>query len=245
MKKILVIQSRTRPDMVAAEQGEYARAVEGNAGLAFVSSLDESLLWGEPETFLTGFSGVIFGGSGEFDFDGGRPDDDVARLTSQAIVARLKPFVGYLLRADFPTLGICYGHQIIAESLGVPVVSDPAQKKTGTYDVVLTEAGKQDLLFKNLPERFAAQYGHKDSLSSLPQSAVLLASSDKCKTSALRYGAHVYTVQFHPELRAEDIAWKLKNSPGYVPEGVDIETLIHPSIAASTIIPLFVQNIAH
>lgn len=231
--------------MVAAEQEEYTRAVDGNADLAFVSSLDESLSWDNPELLLQGYGGVMFGGSGEFDFDGGRPDDDIARLTSQAIVARLKPFVEYLLRTDFPTLGICYGHQIIAESIGVPVVSDPAQKKTGTYDVVLTEAGKQDLLCKNLPERFAAQYGHKDSLSSLPQSAVLLASSDRCKTSMLRYGARVYTTQFHPELRAEDIAWKLQNSPGYVPEGVSVKSLIKPSIEASRIIPLFIQKIVN
>jgi len=243
MKKILIIQSRTRPEMLAAEQGEYARAIGSLAEAVFVSSLDESLDWQHPEKIVEGFSGVIFGGSGEFDFDGGRPHDDAARATSQQIVARVRPLVLDILQKDFPMMGICYGHQIVAEALGVPVINDLEQKKTGTYEVALTPAGKADKLFCDMPERFPAQFGHKDSLSRLPDGAVLLADGANCKTSALRYGSHVYTMQFHPELTAEDVAWKLKNSPGYLPEGVDVSSIVKPSLEASTLIPKFIERI--
>jgi len=243
MKKILVIQSRTRPEMLQAEQGEYTRAVSGKAELTFISSLDETQSWEAPARILAGFDACVLGGSGEFDFDGGRADDDVARLTSQAIVVRLKPFIEYVLQTSFPTLGICYGHQIIAEIIGVPVINDLAQKKTGTYEVFLTDAGKEDVLFGEVPEHFMAQYGHKDSLSELPSSAVLLASSPQCKTSAVRYGSKVYTMQFHPELTDQDVRWKLENSPGYLPEGTDIDSIIKPSPEASLIIPRFVEKI--
>jgi len=243
MKKILIVQSRQRPEMLQAEQDEYRRALGDFAVPVFVSSLDTTLPWDNPEEMLSGYDGSIVGGSGEFDFDGGRAFDDGARVTSREIVQRTKPLIVHVLEKDFPLLGICYGHQIVAEVLGVPVVNDLEQKKVGTYEVHLTEVGKKDRLLGALPGAFLAQYGHKDSLSSLPKNAVLLASSALCKTSAVRYGQNVYTMQFHPELTKDDVVWKLAHSPGYLPEGTDVHSLIKPSIEASRIIPLFVEKV--
>ena len=59
MKKILIIQSRKRPEMIAAEQGEYTRATEGQAELTFVSSLDDTLDWEQPQHMLENIGGVI------------------------------------------------------------------------------------------------------------------------------------------------------------------------------------------
>lgn len=229
--------------MVAAEQDEYRRAIGDAACIDFVSSLDTTLLWDKPALLWGSYDAVMLGGSGEFDFDGGRAIDDDARITSQEIVVRLRPFIEWVVASDVPLLGICYGHQIVSETLGVPVVNDHAQKKVGSYEVILTEEGKQDKVFGQLPERFLVQYGHKDSLSLLPTGAVLLAQSRVCRTSALRFGKNVYTMQFHPELTREDIYIKLANSPGYLPEGVDLETLLQPSLEASRIIPLFVSSV--
>ena len=229
--------------MLAAEQGEYTRAIGLAAGAIFVSSLDESLNWQDPEKMLNGFNGVVFGGSGEFDFDGGRPTDDAARAISKQIAARVKELVLFCIRQNFPLLGICYGHQIVAEVLGVPVVNDLDQKKTGTYEVALTDTGKKDRLFSDMPERFMVQFGHKDSLSRIPEGTVLLVCAENCKTSALRYGERVYTTQFHPELTADDVKWKLQNSPGYLSEGVDVASIVKPSPEASTLIPKFIERI--
>ncbi|MDQ5955492.1 MAG: hypothetical protein QG621_495 [Patescibacteria group bacterium] len=229
--------------MVAGEQEEYKRATKGEVELRFVSTLDESQPWQEPQKMLEGVDGVILGGSGEFDFDGGRTNDDPARTTSQEILARVKPLVLYMIERDFPLLGICYGHQIVGEVLGVRVVHDEVQKKIGSYPVTLTDAGKQDSLFHDTPETFIGQYGHKDSLSALPAGAVVLASSAVCKTSALRFGTHAYTTQFHPELTPEDVMRKLQNSPGYLPEGVEVDSIIKPSSDSSELIPRFIERI--
>lgn len=241
MKKILIIQSRRRPEMLAAEQEEYRRAVGERTLVDFISSLDTTLTWNEPEKMLASYDGVIFGGSGEFDFDGGRTPDDVARITSREIVERVRPVVEWAMAEDFPLLGICYGHQIVSEVLGVAVVNDHEQKKMGTATVALTAEGKQDEVFGRLPETFTAQYGHKDSLSAVPEGAVVLASSPVCRAAALRYGKRVYTTQFHPELTREDMVWKLSNSPGYLPEGVAVESIVKDSTEASRIIPLFIE----
>jgi GMP synthase (glutamine-hydrolysing) len=243
MKKILIIQSRAKPEMVASEQAGYTKVIGDRAELSFVSTIDLALPWNEPEKIIGGFSGIIFGGSGDFDFDGGRNDSDPARVEAHAIRDRLKPLVICAFEKKIPMLGICFGHQIIAEVHNTRVHSDPLQKKVGSHAVTLTTEGKGDQLFENFPETFVGQYGHKDSLSSLPEGAVLLATGDNCKFSALRYSPYVYTLQFHPELTAEETLWKLQNSPGYLPEGVDPKSLVKDSKEASTIIPTFVEKI--
>ena len=59
-----------------------------------------------------------------------------------------------------------------------------------------------DPLFGALPEVFDAYLGHKEAVSRLPGSAVLLASTDTCPVHAFRLGRNVYATQFHPELDA-------------------------------------------
>lgn len=241
MKKILVIQSRSRPEMVESEQGEYTRALEGTGYYpVFKNALDTSVRWNEPISVLEESAGVIFGGSGEYDFDGGRDASDPARMTSQTILTRMEPVLEYLFENVIPTLGICYGHQIIGEWKGGSVANDHGQKKTGTHPVSLTEEGKEDLLFSGMPATFLAQYGHKDSLTSLPQGATLIASGSQCAFSGLRYAPGIYTFQFHPELTANDVARKLEHSPGYLPEGVELTDIIRESPESSTLIPRFV-----
>lgn len=229
--------------MLRVEKEEYAQVLEERAELVCISSLDESLPWNEPEKIVTGYDAVLIGGSGDFDFDGGRADDDEARIVSQEIMTRLKPLILFVLEKDFPLFGVCYGHQIVAEVLGVRVLHDKAQTKVGSFLVSLTEAGKHDTLFSDMPETFMAQYGHKDSVTGVPEGATLLASSPQCNASAFRYGAHVYTTQFHPESTGEGMGKKLSNSPGYLPEGVSVESIIKPSFEASTLIPKFIDRI--
>ena len=53
-----------------------------------------------------------------------------------------------------------------------------------------------------LPEVFAAYLGHKEAVSTLPEHAVLLASTGTCPVHAFRLGRNVYATQFHPELDA-------------------------------------------
>lgn len=242
MTSLLLIQSRKRPEMVEGEQGEYTRALAGTGvALSYMSVFDDTIDWQAPEVLLAGHDGIILGGSGEYDFDGGRPQTDDVRAESKAIVERLRPLLDYVFANEVPLLGVCYGHQIVSEYQGVPVVNDLEQKKVGSHVVCLTEEGKFDPLLAGLPERFIGQYGHKDSLSALPPGAVLLATGPSCNTSAVRYGSRIYTLQFHPELTEKDVAWKLANSPGYLPEGMTLDELIKPSPEASTLIPRFAK----
>lgn len=242
-KKILFLQSRRSPEVVAIEEREYTAAAPDSL-FTFVSTLDETLPWSDPVAFVAGYDAVFIGGSGEFSLDEQKPEYEESGRTARTILARVTPLITYVLQEDFPTFGVCFGHQLIGEVQGGHVKSDATQKKTGTFLVSLTEDGKRDPLFADMPESFMGQYGHKNSLTQLPHGATLLAKGTHCHFSALRYGAHVYTVQFHPEITAEEVRTRLALAPEYLPEGVDIDTLIQDSSASSTLIPKVIERIA-
>ena len=131
------------------------------------------------------------------------------------MIKRVSPFIKYLLEKDILTLGICFGHQLLAYNLGVKIVKDKKQQETGSFSISLTNIGKSSFLFKGLPQKFIAQLGHKDSLEKLPKDSILLAKSAKCKVESFQYKRNIYGIQFHPELSVKDVIFKLNLYPDY------------------------------
>ena len=243
MKKILLIQARLEQAAAEAELQSYQKALGDSTHLEALSVLDEQLAWTTPDEILDKYDGVIFGGSGDFDISGGRIKSDPARLIGMIIFTRLPLFIAYILEKDMPALAICFGHQLVAQMQGGDVDADDSQKKTGTYDVRLTEEGKSDRLFGSLPETFAAHYMHRDSVTTEPVGAVILASGDMCKFSAVRYKKNVYTVQFHPELSADVFVKRLKLSTGYLPEGVRAEDMVRDAKGSESVISSWLERV--
>jgi len=200
VQRSTVLQSRRKKDSIERERRNITRAIGEQAKAVFLSDLDEELPWSSPAEFLKDFDGLIFGGSSDFDFHGGRDAEDPARIMSHTILTRLQYLISFAFEKRVPILGICFGHQLIGHLYGAEVVHDKEQSKSGSFEVCLTDERKRDAIFKHLPEIFMAQYWHKDSLTKLPTGATLLAESSVCHFSALRYGAGAYTFQFHPEI---------------------------------------------
>ncbi len=245
MKKILLVQSREDLDSVAAEQEHYRRALAGTAELDALSVLDEKLAWTTPDEILANYAGVIFGGSGEFDLHGGRDKKDPLRLMAMIIFTRLRMLISYVLAEQKPALGVCFGHQLIGQMRGGEVEHDLGQTKVGTHEVSLTDEGKADPVFKQLPATFAAQYAHNDSITLAPEGAVVLGKGNDCSFSILRYGNTVYTMQFHPELSAADAIARLNANKRYLPQGVSASAIVKDSPDASRIIPLWAEHIVN
>ncbi len=83
----------------------------------------------------------------------------------------------------------------------------------GVRDVFLTDAGRHDPVFGGLPGRFPVLAWHEDSFK-LPRGAVPLAGSIAYQHQAFRFGASAYGLQFHPEVRPDDLdRWSAV--PGY------------------------------
>ena len=243
MHRILIIQSRRALERCSCERDAYKRAVGTDVTYDVESTLNTERDWSSPKSMLDGYDALIIGGSSDFFLHGGKAEDDAERAGAIEVLERIRPLVEYVIAVDFPALGICFGHQLIAEICGGNVTHDHTQKKMGTFDIRLTEEGKRDRLFAGLPDTFAGQYAHRDSVTTLPRRAVILGSGDTCRFSALRYGKNIYTFQFHPELGAQDLHCAREAAETYLTPGVSVESVLRESPEASHLIAHFVSRI--
>jgi GMP synthase (glutamine-hydrolysing) len=103
------------------------------------------------------------------------------------------------LAAAKPTLGVCFGAQVIASALGKPVYRGNGDE-IGYRRITPTEAGLSSPVrhFDGIP---VAQW-HGDTFE-LPDGVTLLASSEQYENQAFAVGSHALAVQFHPELTPE------------------------------------------
>jgi GMP synthase (glutamine-hydrolysing) len=112
-----------------------------------------------------------------------------------------KAFIAEAVHAGLPFFGACLGVQLLAASLGAEVVEGPAPE-VGLLPVFLTEAASTDPVFAGLPRELLSLQWHGDTFS-LPEGAVLLASSPAYPNQAFRWGGNAYGIQFHLELSRE------------------------------------------
>lgn len=237
---VLVFQFRENDQARAQERTCIARELGDGVETTFLNVASDADAADIPAA-VSHYDGFVLGGSGDFDFDGNRSLTDPYRQMSQQLLARMRPAFDYIFRYDLPTLGICYGHQLIGAYTGTAVVYSADQKKSKTHPVVMNIHPDDDPLLAGLPHQFVAHYGHKDVLAAVPETATLLMHSGDhtCRVSALRYQRHIYTTQFHPELRFADMVARIEQSPGYLPEGVSIEEVFQEDDTSNRILHNF------
>ncbi len=99
-----------------------------------------------------------------------------------------------------PILGICYGCQLMAHSLGGLVT--PAQEDTAReYGKTATQYDTNFPLFQGLPAEGISWMSHGDYMAKVPEGFALAAHTDMCPTAAIADPARgFYGVQFHPEV---------------------------------------------
>jgi len=96
-----------------------------------------------------------------------------------------------------PVLGICYGAQFTAYTLGGKV--SPANKREyGKTEIEVTPSSK---LFQTVPKNTTCWMSHGDQITALPDGFVISAKSDVCPVAAMENPIRsIYCVQFHPEV---------------------------------------------
>lgn len=121
-------------------------------------------------------------------------------------IAPLENFIRKAERVRTPMVGICFGHQIMAQAFGGRV-----EKFTGGWSVGLVE-------YKIDGEQVPLNAWHQDQVVDKPEAAEVIGSNDFCQFAALTYGSHGFSMQPHPEFDAEAVRLLLETrAPGVVP----------------------------
>ena len=111
-------------------------------------------------------------------------------------------------RMEIPTLGICFGHQLLCHSLGASVERADSMS-SGVWELALNSHGSSDELFSSRGSGEGgapvALYSHQDHVTTVPKSCLLLGSAEHNRVTAVRVmdedGLELpaWGVQFHPE----------------------------------------------
>ena len=168
---------------------------------------------------LDDWSGVILGGG---PYNASDPPE-MKSPTQVRAESELLSLISDIVDRDFPFLGCCYGVGMLGSVIGA-TVDRSYPEPVAAVTVTLTEAGRDEPLFAELPDVFDAFGGHKEAASSLPAHAVCLASSPDCPVQAFRVGTNTYATQFHPELDLAGILTRIdvyKNYGYFAPESAE------------------------
>jgi GMP synthase-like glutamine amidotransferase len=98
-----------------------------------------------------------------------------------------------------PYMGICLGHQLLADALGGEVGTGD-NTEVGIMQIHKTEAGKQSPFLNNMSDTMNCLQWHAAEVKSAPNGMDVLAYSDQCGIQSLSIGNQVFTTQYHQEI---------------------------------------------
>lgn len=183
MKPILILKTGELPRRVTENLGPYERAflnVVGDERCVVIDARKDEL----PDTE---WAGIIITGSPASTYD------------DKPWIARSEDLLRRAADRGVPLYGVCFGHQLLAQTFGGKVEKCPRGWELGTVAVSQTEHGRANPLLSSVPETFIAQMSHGDVVTELPPGAVALLENDHWPYQAFALGERIWATQFHPE----------------------------------------------
>ena len=190
MKPFLIIETG-KPVPTLKRQGGFPDWIRVASGIHVRDVKVCKVADGESLPDANGFTGVLVTGSG-------------AMVTERHDWSeRSAEWLNDAAHKGQAIFGICYGHHLLAQTLGGKVDFNPKGREMGTIEVSLHEHAKADALFADIPAAFDAHSTHMQTVLQAPNDAVVLAYSNKDDCQAFRWKDNVWGVQFHPEFSTE------------------------------------------
>lgn len=179
--KIGILQTGHAPDELLEKSGDYdalfQKLLDGQ-GFSFVTY---NVVDMEFPDAITACDGWLITGSKHGAYE------------DHPFIPPLETFIRDVYAADIPLVGICFGHQIIAQALGGKV-----EKFANGWAV-----GRR--VYDWNGESVALNAWHQDQVTVLPEGAQVIAHNDFCANAALVYGNRAFSTQPHPEFSPDFI----------------------------------------
>lgn len=190
-----ILQTGLAPEMLAPEMGDYpdmfARLLDGN-GFTFTTY---RVVEGEFPADVRACDGWLITGSKHGAYE------------DHAWIPPLEEFIRASYAAHVPMVGVCFGHQIIAQAMGGRV-----ERYAGGWAVGATE-------YDFGGQTMTLNAWHRDQVTEVPKAAQVIATNEFCANAALLYDDRALTVQAHPEFRPEFVDGLMKTrGKGLVPD---------------------------
>jgi len=187
MKPVLLLQPGEKLATLDGIPGDFADWIRTGMG---VDNADARVIYPHLEQALPAphaYRAVVVSGSSAMVTD------------HQPWIERLADWLRHAALAGIPTLGICFGHQLLAYALGGLVANNPRGTEAGTVPVKLTMAGTGNPLFRGVPAQVHLHVSHRQTVSCLPPGAQRLAHSELEGNQAFVANGSAWGIQFHPE----------------------------------------------
>ncbi|HXM81327.1 MAG TPA: hypothetical protein VN929_05320 [Burkholderiales bacterium] len=111
----------------------------------------------------------------------------------------LAGFLQRIYQVRKPFVGICFGHQMLAQALGGEVKRAAQGWGVGVHEMTLL---RQEAWMRPPQARCRLQYMHQDQVQRLPAGSVPLARSELCEVAMFRVGESMLGIEGHPEFTA-------------------------------------------
>ncbi|MBL9056677.1 MAG: type 1 glutamine amidotransferase [Rhodobacteraceae bacterium] len=192
-----ILQTGLAPEALAPEMGDYpdmfARLLEGH-GFTFRTY---KVVDGEFPKGVADCQGWLITGSRHGVYE------------DHPWIPPLEQFIRDCFTAHVPVVGICFGHQIVAQAMGGKVERFASGWAVGATD------------YDFAGEKLTLNAWHRDQVVQAPPGAKVIASNDFCANAALLYDDRALTVQAHPEFRPAFVDGLMKTrGKGLVPDEV-------------------------
>lgn len=187
MRPILILKTGELPRRVFENLGPYENAflrVVGRERCVVVDVRKEEIPEGS-------WAGVIITGSPASTYD------------SEIWITKSEEFLKRAADRSIPLYGVCFGHQLLAQTFGGTVEKCPRGWELGTVTLQQTEDATRNPLFVTVPEQFIAQMSHGDVVTELPPGAVTLVQNDHWECQAFVIGDRIWGTQFHSEFTTQ------------------------------------------
>ncbi len=241
--KILVIQIRDDQTIRDLEMGEFSRFSGLNLEQFTVINVFDTPLF--EKGVIENHDALFVGGSSD-----SSGLESLAHPEKYPYAKKLRDLFIHCLEKEIPVFASCYGFEEVATAVGGTLTKDNRNVGAGFATIELTEEGKNDPLFKDMPNKFPAISWHSEKADHLPDNCTVLAKSETCPYLAIKIkDKPFYGFQFHPEIDKQGLIGRLKRYIDRYQSG-DVEKMLEkieqncPEVPeANNLVKKFVERI--